>query len=122
MQDFDAFEENDSVKLTVNSYRSLQLNAPKSRRSGAKRHPAWEKIDLESGGIYSSYHNHLAARLPILSPMELRVGALLKGKLQSDEISKRLAIKEKTLENHQNPIRRKLGLGKEELISYLIEI
>ncbi|MDP4220082.1 MAG: helix-turn-helix transcriptional regulator [Bacteroidota bacterium] len=80
------------------------------RRSRAKRHRTWDQIDRESGGIYALYLRDLARRFPTLSPMELRISALIKGMLRSWEISERLAIEEKTVENHRTNIRRKLGL------------
>jgi DNA-binding NarL/FixJ family response regulator len=110
--------ESDSVQLTVNSYRQLLQNTtiapariPKQRKSRAKRNQAWEELDKDSGGMYSAYLYELQNKYPMLTHMEAMVAALIKGTLQSHEISQRLAIQQKTVENHRHRIRRKLGLG-----------
>ncbi len=130
MQDPQVFSEDVNPQLTINSYRSLLHAAPvhpythtpniKPRRSRAKRHRAWEALDRESDGIYSAHLQELAARFPMLSPMELMIGALIKGMMQSHEICEKLSIELKTVENHRNHIRKKLGLTAENLVCYLV--
>ena len=109
--------ESDDVQLTVNSYRVMLQDSsptvagvPKHRKTRAKRHQAWEQLDSDSGGTYSSFFRDLLTRYPELSMTELIVAALIKGMLQSHEISQGLSIHLKTVENHRNRIRRKLGL------------
>ena len=92
-----------------------------ARKSRAKRHLPWEQIELESHGLYAENLCALAKRFPQLSPMELRICALIKGMLKSWEIAERLRISEETVENHRIRIRRKLGLGKENLLRFLVE-
>jgi hypothetical protein len=49
MQNPRAFEEDDSLQLTVNSYRSLQLNSRKSRRFSTKRYLVQVQTEGNSG-------------------------------------------------------------------------
>ena len=96
-------------------------NSGKSKRkSRAKPYLAWEQIELQSGGLYATYLREIANRFPNLTPMELRVASLVRGMLPNYEIAKKLSISEETVENHRIRIRRKLGLVKENLVSFLI--
>jgi DNA-binding CsgD family transcriptional regulator len=85
-----------------------------SRPSRAKRHNAWERITLETGGLYDGYLNAVAMRYPKLTPSERRICALVRGMFPSYEIAKRLCITEKTVENHRVNIRQKLGLAQDQ--------
>ncbi len=99
----------------------LPIGTPiQRRRSRAKRHRAWEQIELQSGGLYATYLQELSKRYPSLSSMELRVAALVRGMFPSWEIAQKLGISEKTVENHRTSIRRKLGLEKGTLLTHLI--
>ena len=79
------------------------------RHSRRKRHLAWEQAELASGGLYARYLDEIAHRCPTLTPMELRVGALVKALLPSWKIGEFLGITEKTVENHRRNIRVKIG-------------
>ena len=119
-----AYNRVESLQLTANSTNSVGRTSVRSsdfltrnrlsRPSRAKRHLAWEQIELQSGGYYADSLRKLAARFPELSLMELRVCALIKGMMKSWEIADRLAIDEKTVENHRIRIRKKLGLASSE--------
>ena len=95
----------------------------KPRLSRAKRHIAWEQIELESHGLYAENLHALAKRFPTLTRAELRVTALAKAMLKNHEIGTRLNICEETVQNHRSNIRRKFGLSKEQsLQKYLLTI
>ncbi len=98
-----------------------ETRAPAARPSRAKRHFAWEKINRNSGGIFGAYYHDLLFRYPTLTPMELMIAALVKGKCSNIEIAESLNICEETVENHRVNIRRKLGLtAAQNLMRYLI--
>ena len=90
------------------------------RRSRAKRNLVWERIQLESHGLYAENLHLLAKRFPTLTPTELRITALAKAMLKNWQIAEKLCITEKTVENHRIRIRRKLGLVHENLQRHLI--
>jgi DNA-binding CsgD family transcriptional regulator len=94
----------------------------KNRRGRRKRHLAWEQAELASGGIYSHNLDTIARRYPALTPMELRVCALVKAMLPSWKIGEMLGITEKSVENYRVKIRRKIGCCKESLTSRLAKI
>jgi DNA-binding CsgD family transcriptional regulator len=111
--------QDEATRLT-----SLPHSSPirkRKRGSRAKSHSAWQQHDLQSDGLYSRYLQELAARFPQLTPMELRIAALIKGALPSWEIANILYITEATVENHRVNIRRKIGLNiRDNLATHLI--
>ena len=124
----------DSLQQTVNSRNSVErTHSPDSihtsvrlsltpdsehltpsRPSRAKRHLAWEQLELESHGFYAESLHQLAIRFPLLTRMELRICALVKGMLTNWEIADCLHICIETVENHRVNIRRKLGLSPDQ--------
>lgn len=96
-------------------------NSPR-RKSRIKTDMVWEQIDRESNGFYGFHLRELAKRYPDFSPAELKVGALLKGgMLKKRVIGDKLKIEEKSVERCRVRIRRKLGLKKENLLTFLIK-
>jgi DNA-binding CsgD family transcriptional regulator len=93
--------------------------APQMRRSRAKRHIVWEKIERESHGAYTPHLLEFAVRYPSLTPMELRVCALIKARLSTGDIAKTLMIKPKTVENYRIKIRRKIGITRGTLARHI---
>src|SRR3954470_21684454 len=79
-------------------------------RKRRKRHLAWEQADLAAHGAYTQYLHEIADRYPQLTPMELRVAALVRAMLPSWKIGQMLGIEEVTVENHRVNIRHKLHL------------
>ena len=99
---------------------SLSAPVPGSR---AKRHIPWEQAELQSNGLYAHNMEALATKYPQLSPMELRVCALVKAMLPSREIARILFIDERTVENHRTSSRRKINVRKgKTLLTYLAEV
>jgi DNA-binding NarL/FixJ family response regulator len=90
----------------------LKMESKKyNRRSRAKRHIAWEQTVLQSNGLYSHNLETIAGKFPALTPMELRVAALVKAMMPSWEIAEKLSIREETVEQYRWHIRRKLGIS-----------
>ena len=99
----------------------LSLHTPKLRNR-KKRHLAWEQAELASGGLYARNLDEVARRFPQLTPMELRVCALVKALLPSWRIGEILSISEKAVENYRVKIRRKTGCDCTRLDAHLAKI
>jgi DNA-binding CsgD family transcriptional regulator len=103
--------------------RTFQSHSRPGRKSRAKLHHAWEVLDFQSHGLYSTQLESLTKRFPLLSPMELRVTALIKTMYSSRQIAERLSICEETVHNHRSSIRHKIGIGaKESLQKFLLKL
>jgi DNA-binding CsgD family transcriptional regulator len=87
-----------------------------------KRHLAWEQAELASGGLYARNFKEIAHRYPTLTPMEMRVSALVKSMLPSWKIAEMLCIKEESVERYRCRIRRKLGIHGGWLQQYLTTV
>ena len=81
------------------------------RRRQRKRNIAWEQAELASDGLYARNLKDIEAQFPVLSPMQLRVCALVKAMLPNWKIADILGITEKTLENHLRAARKRLGIA-----------
>jgi DNA-binding CsgD family transcriptional regulator len=92
------------------SFISRGTPMPKIRRGRRKRHLAWEQAELASGGFYARNLDVIGRRYPALTPMELRVCALVKAMLPSWKIAELLGVCEETVENHRVNARRKMKL------------
>jgi DNA-binding CsgD family transcriptional regulator len=97
-------------------------NALTKRRSRKKRHLAWEQAELISNGLYARYLSEISVHYPTLTPMELRVCALVKAMLPSWEIGQLLGISEKAVENYRVKARKKIGISGGRLASHLATI
>jgi DNA-binding CsgD family transcriptional regulator len=85
-----------------------------------KPYLTWEQAELQSGGLYARNMEVLTKKFPDLTPMELRVCALVKAMLSSREIASILSIDERTVENHRTNARRKMKIrSRKPLIHYL---
>ncbi len=105
-----------SIAITSSIHPSSSLKKHRSRR---KRHLAWEQAELASGGFYAHNLDEIAHRYPTLTPMELRVCALVKSMLPSWKIAELLGICEDTVENHRENARRKMCVHGETLLHHL---
>ncbi len=98
------------------------MGAARVRLRRRKRYSAWERADAESGGIYSENVRSLVQEYPTLTPMELRVAAMVKAMLPSWRIGELLCISEKSVENYRVKIRRKTGCCDRRLNSHLARV
>ncbi len=81
----------------------------------------WEKFEREFESANRGFMQTLAKQFPTLSPMELKICALLKLNLASKDIARLLAISPRTVEVHRRNARRKMRLpSKVNLINYLM--
>ena len=92
------------------------------RRHHRKSHTAWDAAVRASGGVYSSNLDAIARRFPQLTPMELRVSAMVKAMLPSWKIAQALCITEKAVENYRVKIRRKTACADTRLNTLLARI
>jgi DNA-binding CsgD family transcriptional regulator len=109
---------NDSVRLPESIESNHRSNGD-TKRYRPKRHLAWEQAELASHGLYGENLHRIAERYPMLTPMELRVAALIKAQLPSWRIAEILAIREETVDNHRSSMRKKIGLETGSLQSHL---
>jgi len=93
-----------------------------SKRQRRKKHIAWEQADLASGGYYSRNLEAIARIYHTLTPMELRISALVKAMLPSWMIAEKLCITEKAVENYRVKIRRKTNCPDTRLNAHLQKI
>ena len=91
-----------------------------TRKSRAKKYLPWEQLELTTNGFYAQHLHVMTSQLPMLTPMELRVAALVSGLLPSREIARILHVHEHAIEKHRSNIRRKFALpGQLPLTTFL---
>ena len=83
----------------------------------------WEDFQMRFEKVNDSFYQKLMERCPDLSPVELRVAALLRLNLSSKEISDITNRSVGTISNTRSSLRKKLHLEDEaNLVAYLISI
>ena len=83
----------------------------------------WEDFQMRFEKVNDSFYHKLMERCPDLSPVELRVAALLRLNLSSKEISDITNRSVGTISNTRSSLRKKLHLEDEaNLVAYLISI
>jgi DNA-binding CsgD family transcriptional regulator len=92
------------------------------RASRAKKNPVKDLIDGDPNPLYSENLRKLAPQLTSLSPMELYILAFVKEGLTNIQIAEKIFHSERTVENHCYNARKKLGLRKMNLRTYLMGI
>ncbi len=96
------------------------LHTSSCTRHRRKRHLLWEQANRESNGHFARNAEALARKFPTLTPMELRVCAIVKEMLPSWKIAEMLGICEKAVENYRVRARKKMKIhSKKPLIYYL---
>lgn len=75
---------------------------------------AWSVFEQQFQLLHRNFMSILSARYPELSPIELKVCALLKINLSSKEIANILYVEPKSVEVYRFRIRKKLGLSREQ--------
>ncbi len=82
----------------------------------------WEKFEHDFETANRGFMQTLAKRFPTLSPMELKICALIKLNLPTKDIARLLAISPRTVEVHRRNARRKMRLrSKTNLTNFLME-
>ncbi len=76
----------------------------------------WEEYDKNFSAVHPKFKQNLMEKCPTLTPMELKVCALLRLELTSKEIAGLLNISERSVENHRYRSRKKIGIGEHENI------
>jgi DNA-binding CsgD family transcriptional regulator len=84
---------------------------------------AWETFNERFQELHQDFLKTLSGRFPALTPGELRICALLKISLSTKEIASILRVSARTVEDHRNNIRKKLGLSaKENFATFLMTL
>jgi DNA-binding CsgD family transcriptional regulator len=95
----------------------------KNRHNRRKTHLAWEQADRASDGLYSHNMELIERKFPELTPMQLRVCAMVKAHLTSWLIAKKLGISERTVEGHCTNAHKKMKIPpRKQLIHYLARL
>jgi DNA-binding CsgD family transcriptional regulator len=99
----------------------------KSLRSLLQRIPTgsvdWDNYETLFKAVHPEFARKLAETWPEISATELRVCALLKLNLRSDQIAKIFGVSERTIESHRFWIRKKMNLAKgEDLAIFLAKL
>jgi tetratricopeptide (TPR) repeat protein len=84
---------------------------------------AWETFNERFQELHQDFLKTLSGRFPSLTPGELRICALLKISLSTKEIASILRVSVRTVEDHRNNIRKKLGLSaKDNFATFLMTL
>ena len=83
----------------------------------------WENFEQQFKRVHSEFLRKLSEQFPVLTPTEMKICALMKLNLSSKAIANLFCLSTRTVENHRQSIRKKLGLtGDENLVSFLTSI
>lgn len=89
----------------------------------AKKDNIWQEFDLRFKANHSGFYTKIMAEYPDLSPVEVRIVALLRLNLTSKEIAEIMQRSTKTIENNRGNIRKKMNLQRSEnLTSFILAI
>ncbi|HEY6171026.1 MAG TPA: LuxR C-terminal-related transcriptional regulator, partial [Candidatus Kapabacteria bacterium] len=79
----------------------------------------WEEFDRHFHDAHPDFTKNLLERFPELTPMEAKICTLLKVALTSKEIAHILVLSERSVENHRYRLRKKMGLGEQNISQFL---
>jgi tetratricopeptide (TPR) repeat protein len=83
----------------------------------------WKRFDTQFKAAHPDFVKKLIELHPDLTPQEVRISALLRMNLKSEEIARLFCLSARSIENHRFRIRRKFGLAREvDLVIYLSKI
>jgi DNA-binding CsgD family transcriptional regulator len=114
-----------AAMLTLNSCDALsdlksELLADLEQRNGSE-HGSWDAFRRSFERLYPHFMLSLSSQCPALTPVELKICAMIRGSISTKEMSELIGTSKRVIENHRYHIRQKLGLGaKENLNSYLL--
>ncbi|MFI5201442.1 MAG: tetratricopeptide repeat protein, partial [Candidatus Kapaibacterium sp.] len=80
----------------------------------------WKKYDEQFKAAYPEFSVKLTEKYPLLSHTEVRVCALLRMNLKSEDIARLFCLSERTIENHRNHIRQKMKLQRSEELAIVL--
>ncbi|MBX7154709.1 MAG: LuxR family transcriptional regulator [Candidatus Kapaibacterium sp.] len=106
------------ARAIVESYaeksRQLAIEMVQQIESNIRDDNSWDSFNQQFTQLHSGFAQTLSERFPNLTPMELKICALLKIQLSTKEIAAALVLSTRTVEDHRNRMRKKFGLSKEE--------
>jgi DNA-binding CsgD family transcriptional regulator len=84
-------------------------------------HETWEGFRRTFEKQYPQFMLSLSAKCPALTPVELKIAAMIRASIPTKEISEMVGTSKRAIENHRYHIRQKLGLGtKDNLNTFLL--
>jgi len=98
--------EAQSREITTLTLKLAEVESASGPRTSLLRRVLDERFET----LNTDFTRRLAERCPQLTPMELRICALLKTGLSTKELSTILHVTDRAIEKHRYNIRRKLGL------------
>jgi DNA-binding CsgD family transcriptional regulator len=82
---------------------------------------SWESFRIGFERMHPQFLLTLSTRCPALTPVELKICALIRASMPTKAISEMISTSKRAIENHRYHIRQKLGLGtKDNLNTYLL--
>jgi DNA-binding NarL/FixJ family response regulator len=84
-------------------------------------HESWDTFRRSFDKLYPHFMLSLSSLCPVLTPLELKVCAMIRASMPTKEISDMMSVSKRAIENHRYHIRQKLALGpKENLNTFLL--
>ena len=93
---------------------------PVKKRHRRKAHLGWEQADRDSNGLYARSVETLTQKFRKLTPMELRVCAMVKEAIPSWLIAEKFGITEKAIENYRVRARKKMNIHSRKRLTYYL--
>lgn len=83
----------------------------------------WEQINNMFLEVHKDYVSSIMKLAPDITPTELRTCVLVRLSMSTKQIAEILKLSQRSVENHRNHVRKKLGIGKEtNLTSFLMNV
>lgn len=114
-----------AAMLTLNSCEALsdlksELLADLEEMS-IPTHESWDSFRRSFERLYPQFMLTLSTKCPALTPIELKICAMVRASIPTKEISEMISTSRRAIENHRYHIRQKLGLGtKDNLNTFLL--
>jgi DNA-binding CsgD family transcriptional regulator len=114
-----------AAMLALNSCEALsdlktELLADMELRT-ARMHESWDSFRISFERMYPQFLLTLSTRCPALTPVELKICAMIRASMPTKAISEMISTSKRAIENHRYHIRQKLGLGtKDNLNTFLL--
>ncbi len=81
---------------------------------------AWESFNTEFELLHHDFISRVSRQFPLLTGTELKLCALIKARLSTEEIARLLCISRRSIETYRYRIRKKLGLNRQDDLTALL--
>lgn len=110
------------VKEGKGQTKQLASTVKKNIMAAVDTHAEWRVFEEQFERVHQDFIRTLKTRCPELTPTELRICVLIRLNLSSKQIADTLFTSLLTVKTHRVNIRRKLRLGEDNLVSFLMTI